>query len=591
MHRDGAEGFLWTVLKENGRTVPGIILFVLEDGAYSFVHQSWRVDLIGKEGKMLTRKRLGILVLALLLAVQGAFAQVPDPNDPNAVDPNAVILPLPLGDALRAVADDLVANQTANDGAGGAGWPGMANYNGSITQGLVSALNIFGDAGYGDAARKASAWLYTDSLFQAPLPDTVLAWAAFGATGGFNTAVWTNTAAWYYDNVKVYTPGGAAAFAAGFGGDASSVVSCLANLTLGAYLVDADEKAIWRAALADALANVTDDTAAFPVQSIGMATWVLATTGPVDPAMAEALVAHQVAADGYDPGSFFWELDHGLDDPNTVAEGYTQDAIFAVLGLYAIADAHPELVPALQAPLINGLKAILGSLGTDGLVYEHLSLGGQASYVYAAQILLLVDVMGLSLDIDLNALDAIQTFKDVTVNDQIGLTLDSPLVWNPSFELPGTVKQKSFEGVVGWTSLEGAVSDSGVETGWGATDGEWTAFLMGGDPGVYQVTQHVIGADDIIQLSVDAKDNWAATTLLIELAYIDGDGAIMPASSANIALTGDMVTSTVVLVAADVPDAVGKELVILLDNVTEAAASWLGLDNVSIDFLAEVPGQ
>jgi hypothetical protein len=540
--------------------------------------------LIGKEGKMLSRKRLGVLVLALILAVQGAYANMPDPNDPNAIDPNEVIEPMPLGDALGAIADDLVANQIVTEGSPGARWVGMEDYSGAITQGLVAAQKIFGgDDGYAHAAREGCGWLFWDSAMQTPLGDSVLAWASFGASGYHNTAPWTYTAAWFFENVRIYTPDGAAGYAASFGGDDSSTVYYLSNLTLAAYIVNAPEKAIWRAGLVEALGEVTDATADFPVQSVGTAAWVLGATGSVGAALADVLVSHQVPQDGFDPGSFFWRFDHSMDDPNVVAEGYTQDAIFAVLGLYAVADDNPAIVPALEASIVDAVKAVIGSLGTDGIVYEHLSLGGQASYVYAAQMLLMADILGLDLEVDLNALDEVNTYED------LGIVLDSPIVWNPSFELPGTTMQTDFEDVVGWTSVEGDVNDSGVEQSFGATHGTWTAFLMGSDPGIYQVTQHEIAADDIIQLSVDAQDSWAATTLLMELYYVDGDGAMMPLFSRDVALTGDMVTSSVAFAAADDPNAVGHRLGILFDNVTEAGASWLSLDSVSIDFLAELP--
>jgi len=47
--------------------------------------------------------------------------------------------------------------------------------------------------------------------------------------------------------------------------------------------------------------------------------------------------------------------------------------------------------------------------------------------------------------------------------------------------------------VPGWSSDTIAV-DSGVETGWGATDGEWTDFLRADDPSVWQLTSHVLAA-------------------------------------------------------------------------------------------------
>jgi hypothetical protein len=163
-------------------------------------------------------------------------------------------------------------------------------------------------------------------------------------------------------------------------------------------------------------------------------------------------------------------------------------------------------------------------------------------------------------------------------------------VENASFELPGTVKQNNwdggtndkgtFEDVPGWSS-DTMATDSGVETGWDATDGEWSGFIRGSDPSVWQLTDYVIGAEDVIELKVDAKNNWQATTLLITL-YYDEAGARVAAASAECALTDEIQEFSVVLSAADVPESVGKLLGIELDNVTPDVDSWLGLDNVRL---------
>ena len=51
---------------------------------------------------------------------------------------------------------------------------------------------------------------------------------------------------------------------------------------------------------------------------------------------------------------------------------------------------------------------------------------------------------------------------------------------NFSLEAPGAVKQTDWEDVPGWNS-DSVAQDSGVETGWGATDGTWTGFLWASD--------------------------------------------------------------------------------------------------------------
>jgi len=546
---------------------------------------------------MLTRKRLGLLVLAFLMAVQGAYAEEPDPNDPNAV-----VAPMPLEDALRAVADNLASNQVASVAPFSTGWSGMENYNGAITLGMVSAYNIFGAGSYGHSAKQGAGWLYHDSITRTPLGDSVLAWNALGVSEyEYGIGVWSDVAASFFDNVQMYTPSEAAGYVASFGGDAGSAVYYLANLTLAAYGVDAPEKAVWRQGLVQALNEVNDDSALCPIQAIGLATWALATTGPLDSTLIngdpnapiwggvalsdlpDVLVSHQVSEGGYDAGSFFGRIDHTAGESDVVAEGYTSDAIFAALGLFAAADSDPNIVPALQGPIVNAIKAVIGALGNDGMVYEHLSLGGEAIYVYSAQMLLLADVIGVGLDVDLSCLSTVSTYED------LGIVIDSPLIWNPSFELPGTTKQTNFENVVGWISDEGEVTDSGVEEGYTATDGTWIAFLKGSDPAIYQVTKYIIDGSDIIQLAVDARITWQATTLLMGLFYINDSGAPVIVASSQVDLTDEMENYSLVFVAADTPDAVGKPLGVGFDNVTDVEASWLGLDNVILDFLAEIP--
>ncbi len=188
------------------------------------------------------------------------------------------------------------------------------------------------------------------------------------------------------------------------------------------------------------------------------------------------------------------------------------------------------------------------------------------------------------------------------------LLIGSTLAWgiepivleNGSFELPGLEKYKCWDGedegavdVNGWTS-DANPADSGVETGWGATDGMWTAFLMGGDPSVWQVTDHVIAANEILRLQVDAKNNWsAAPPAMIQMSLFAYDEVAdpndpniitavrTPICVADMELTDAMQTLTLECVAADVPEAAGYKLGVELTNVT-GESSWIGLDNVRL---------
>ena len=167
-------------------------------------------------------------------------------------------------------------------------------------------------------------------------------------------------------------------------------------------------------------------------------------------------------------------------------------------------------------------------------------------------------------------------------------------VENFSFELPGTEKIKGWNGegvagtpavdIPGWSS-DTEVADSGVETGYEPTDGEWTAFLMSGDPSVWQLTGHTISDGDVLELKVDARITWAATAMQMTL-YYDDNGARVPTATDEVTLTDDMQEYTLSLSAADVPELVGKEIGIELSNAS-IGDTWIGLDNIRLELSNE----
>jgi len=173
------------------------------------------------------------------------------------------------------------------------------------------------------------------------------------------------------------------------------------------------------------------------------------------------------------------------------------------------------------------------------------------------------------------------------------MTLPVPIpiaIENASFEKPGTVKIKGWNGegiagtpavdIPGWASdVNSPVADSGVETGYGATDGTWTAFLKGADPSIWQSTGFVIAKDDVFALSVDARNTWQGKTLRVTM-YYEADGLRVPAATVDVTLTDVMQTFTLPFAANDVPASIGKILGVEFDNVTENGESWIGLDSV-----------
>jgi hypothetical protein len=152
-------------------------------------------------------------------------------------------------------------------------------------------------------------------------------------------------------------------------------------------------------------------------------------------------------------------------------------------------------------------------------------------------------------------------------------------VENFSFELPGTDKQTGFDDVSGW-STDMPCANSGIETGYTPTDGDWTAYLMSGDSAVCQLTDHTISNGDVLELKVDARITWAATAMQMTL-YYDDNGARVPAATDEVILTDDMQEYTLSLSAADVPDSVGKKVGIELSNAS-TGETWIGIDNIRL---------
>ena len=168
------------------------------------------------------------------------------------------------------------------------------------------------------------------------------------------------------------------------------------------------------------------------------------------------------------------------------------------------------------------------------------------------------------------------------------------LVVNGSFEQPGTEIIKGWNGegvfgtpavdIPGWSS-DTVAADSGVETDWTPTDGDWTAFLKGADPSVWQLTSYVVEANDILALSVNARNTLNATTLEMTI-YVDANGVRMPVVTQDVALTDTMQSFTLVLNAGNDPNIVGKFVGVEFDNVTDDGESWAGMDEVVLKKVA-----
>jgi hypothetical protein len=167
-------------------------------------------------------------------------------------------------------------------------------------------------------------------------------------------------------------------------------------------------------------------------------------------------------------------------------------------------------------------------------------------------------------------------------------------VINFSFEEPYVGKIKGWDSgcadpawtgatddIPGWVSADTAW-DSGVETGYGPTDGDYTAFLMAQDTSVYQITDHLIQSSDQITLLVDAHITYLGNLLEMKLFYEDAPGSFVDLAFDYIELISDMDEYSISFKASDFPASIGKKLGIWFDNITSESNSWLGLDNVRL---------
>ena len=101
------------------------------------------------------------------------------------------------------------------------------------------------------------------------------------------------------------------------------------------------------------------------------------------------LLSHQVPAGQAYGGSFYWRFDHSEVVPGGIGYGFTEDVIYATLGLVAAAsaaddgDANEAFVPAITA----AQEALLQGVDEEGQVCEHLALVGQTCHAYAGEML------------------------------------------------------------------------------------------------------------------------------------------------------------------------------------------------------------
>jgi len=264
---------------------------------------------------------------------------------------------LPIAEACEAIADRLVAKQ-GPDGA----WPGEPAYTGTIAAGLARAYEVTGKAEYRTAAELGGVYIinsaggnfYGDEAYGLSLLTDVS-----------GDPIYADAARNFYDQLDTV------AYISGFSqAEPSSAVFHVAQHTVAAHKVGAKDAGIWREALIQYLSWVDDDVAEFPVLSLGVATWALAQTGPMDDTridpfglgerywtgavlsdLPNMLVGHQDFSSLKWNGSFYYRFDH---EAAPHSSGYTEDTVYGVLGLIEANKADPNLDFASACSSLRG---------------------------------------------------------------------------------------------------------------------------------------------------------------------------------------------------------------------------------------------
>ncbi len=303
-------------------------------------------------------------------------------------------------DVVRAVTGRLVLEQLASGPLEGA-WPGEEEYTGTVVAGLADAFAVTSDEDARVAAviagnfilRRAGGNYYGDEAYALMCLSQM--------SEDSSSDMWRLVLEDFYETVSLR---GAQAYISQFEqADPSVAVFYLAHHTVAAFYVDAEDRKLWRQVLIDSLVRVEDDCAEAPVMALGMATWALASTGtlgdcPLDRNLEETsywhartlgdlpdlLLAHMIQ-DGELTGSFYWRFDHGTAGFGGPPGGYTEELVSSVLGLTAAAslDDDPEVALAIR----QVQDALIATVGLDGTVRQHLTLGGEAYYSQAAGVL------------------------------------------------------------------------------------------------------------------------------------------------------------------------------------------------------------
>ena len=100
------------------------------------------------------------------------------------------------------------------------------------------------------------------------------------------------------------------------------------------------------------------------------------------------LAGHQVLS-GDHAGSFYVRFDHLSPGEGYESSGYTEDAVYGVLGLMAVDGLvfDEETVLDFEIEIQTAKEVLLMSVTDSGYVYEHIWSPGNTFYTYGGELL------------------------------------------------------------------------------------------------------------------------------------------------------------------------------------------------------------
>jgi len=301
-----------------------------------------------------------------------------------------------IGDAINLSATRLGTQPPqALDGS----WVGETPFTGPIVGGLVNAYQITGNSSYMNSAVLGGSYMMrpgvaigtyqSNTIYNFGGEDAYGIQSLSDISANPNSNSYRTALSTYYGYVKNVRAGSTGQFITDLkngSGNPSDYVASLAQYTVAAAYVNADDKNVWRSALMQAVADISAVHSGpgdnyTPTLDFGIGLWGLAKSGSLDSTVITGtgvlsgetlsnlpgeLLALQVTSGGQ-AGSFYCDWFMGTD---TLDSGFTEDTAWSVSALRAAASA--EGTSAYENAIANGQYALSAGVANDGSTFDHI---------------------------------------------------------------------------------------------------------------------------------------------------------------------------------------------------------------------------